>query len=238
MYTPLLMAAERKNQSMLSLNRNNEEARARELHYSSFLNPFKSNWKGESFLDVGAGTGWLVAEAVQSGTQIAVGIEPSSLNIQEARGRFPEISILEVTLEEYQTPQRFKHITAIMSLCHIGNLNQAFRKLLVLSDLGATIYAVVPDPDHFLRNRYGDQTVSAQKLDTGVWVTRTETPTGSRTEIVRNPNLFTGAAAKEGFILVTEKPMPPTEVLIQAAPRYASVTGPMTHLLVYQAPCM
>lgn len=231
-----IVTVEYDNSSMRSLNRNSErEAQAREAHYSSFLDPFKATWKGRSFLDVGAGTGWLVAEALQYGAQRAVGIEPSGVNLQAARDRFPGIDMVGVTLEEYQTQHRFSHITAVMSICHIVNLEEAFRKLLVLSYPEANIYAVVPDPNHFLQNRYGDQEVAAEEVDTGVWVTRTETPTGCRTEIIRDLDLYTLVAIREGFTLVAEKPMPPTETLIQTAPRYASIKNPMTHLLVYKA---
>ena len=219
---------------MWSINRQGKEARARELHYSSFLYPFKDKWNGGTFLDIGAGTGWLVAEASHGGTQRAIGIDPSKTNLLTARYRFPGITMVEATLEAYQTTESFNNIAAIMSLCHIGNLEEAFRKLLALSDPGATIYTVVPDPDHFLQNRYGDQEVTVQKLDNGVWVTKTETPTGPRAEIVRDPNLYTLTAVREGFVLIAEVPMPPTKILVRAVPRYAQVNGPMTHLQVYQ----
>lgn len=224
------------NSPMWSLNRYGEEAKAREMHFSGYLDQFKARWVDKKFLDIGAGTGWLVAEALQHGAKKSVGIEPSRASLGAARERFPEIELVEAILVEFQTPERFDHIAAIMSLCHMRNLEEAFRKLLALSDRGATIYTVVPNPDHFFQNRYGNQEVTVQKIEKGVWVTKTETPTGPRVEIVRDPNLYTRVATKEGFSLVAEKPMPPTETLVIAAPRYSTVNGPMTHLLVYQAP--
>lgn len=222
---------------MWSLNRYGTEAKAREMHYSGYLDQFKAGWVDKKFLDIGAGTGWLVAEALQLGAKKSVGIEPSRTSLGTARERFPEIELVEAILVEFQTPERFDHIAAIMSLCHMRNLREAFRKMLALSDQGgATIYIVVPNPDHFFQNRYGNQEVTVQKIEKGVWVTKTETPTGPRVEIVRDPNLYTRVATNEGFSLVAEKPMPPTNTLISAAPRYSTVNGPMTHLLVYQTP--
>lgn len=188
-----------------------------------YLEPYSHSWKEKAVLDIGAGTGWLVSRALQSGASRAVGVEPSLNNIAQGRADHPEIELVQSSLEEYDSHgQRFDEILAVMSFPHIADVDGAFKKLRSLANEGGEAIIVVPDYEYFKTPRH-DYAIELQPIDENQYAIAVTRPSGTLADIVRKTRVYQQSAESAGFELVEEREMKPTENQIARAPRYASV---------------
>lgn len=179
------------------------------------------NWQGRRVLDIGAGTGWALEEAKRQGAESAVGIEPSAQNVRLSRRLFPRIHMIPGTFEQYRTIQKFDRIMSVMSLPHIGDLSEAFRKVKhLLAEPAGEFVAIVPNYDYYRQKRHGYE-VQIEDLDSLSYVTSIKRPFGELVDIVRKEIAYVLAAEAAGLTLQSAEPMPPTEKLMAAEPKYA-----------------
>lgn len=215
-----------------------KEGRAESTRTGFFLehlDPYMKSWAGKSVLDIGAGTGWLVARAMEYGAKKVVGIEPSENNITQCMHDHPGVELVQTTLEEFDAKgQRFDEIIAVMSFPHIGDLEMAFQKIRTLMTKNAETLLVVPDYDYFNRTRH-DYSVEIHDIDDNSYITSVTRPYGNLVDIVRKTNLFELAAESAGLKLIKEVGMKPTENQMTKAPSYAEVKDQaLTRLLVFR----
>src|SRR3989338_10735949 len=211
-------------------------AEATRTHFFwEYLNPYSESWSGKEVLDIGAGTGWLVARALECGAIKAVGIEPSENNVAQGRQDHPDVELIQATLESFDGKnQQFDEIVAVMSFPHIADINAAFSKIRsLLKDSGEAII-IVPDYDYFQTPRHG-YSVEQQPIDEESYAIAITRPSGTLADIVRKTSAYQRAAESAGLELVDDKEMKPTANQIANAPTYATVKDKaLTRLLVFR----
>ena len=201
------------------------------VHFWEYLSSCSPSWLGKDLVDIGSGSGWLLDQAKQAGARHVVGIEPSRKNVELARRQYPHITTVLASLEEYSPSQNFDIAVAVMSLVHIGDLQEAFKKTHNLLNPRGEFQAIVPDFDYFRRPRH-DYEVSFEDIDADEYATMVKRPFGTLADIVRSIDRYRAVGNETGLRLVEDVPMPPTEKLMQTVPRYRGSAGkPMTHLL-------
>lgn len=203
------------------------------LHY---LKPYIATWADKSVLDIGAGTGWLLQEALDQGALVAVGIDPSSKNVHRGQELYPSCTLLQTTLEAMPTlPLQFDSIVSVMAFPHIADLDFAMKKLARITHTTSKLTIIVPDFNYY-RTSVPGRVVSIQELDEDSYVASVQRPDyGEIADIVRSTALHERAAKAAGFRLTDDIGMPPTEAQIVQTPRFAEYrTTPITRLLAFQ----
>lgn len=180
-------------------------------------------WEGRRVLDIGAGTGWAVEAARREGAVMSVGLEPSTRNLKLARQSFPGIKMLQGTLEDYGTMQKYDRILSIMSLPHIRNLKLAFQKIRhLLAEPAGDFVAIVPNYDYYRQRRH-DYEVQLEDLNSLEFVTKIKRNFGILTDLVRKEIAYVMAADETGLNLEAAEPMYPSEKLISEIPKYGNL---------------
>jgi 2-polyprenyl-3-methyl-5-hydroxy-6-metoxy-1,4-benzoquinol methylase len=210
---------------------------ARSEYFWHYLQPHVARWEEKAVLDIGAGTGWLVFEALKAGAELAVGIEPADTFIAQSQQDHPNIALEQVTLEEFDSKgQTFDIVVALMSFTHIEDPTGAFRKIgQSLLNPGGQVMIVVPDYDYYKtpRNNYPMELQELSAEEYAISITR---PTGIIADIVRTTAAYQRYAAEADLKLVAEEELPPTEKqLTDSYERYKAVVGkPLTRLLIFE----
>lgn len=203
--------------------------------FLEYLRPYLDSWKGKKVLDIGAGTGWLVKQAMEHGATGAVGIDPSAANIKQGLAEYPKIDLELSSFEEYEANgQKFDVIVGVMSFSHIKDVEAGFKKAAGMLESGGQIIIIVPDFDYNLTERFG-YTIKKQPIDESSYAVEITRPTGTIADIVRKTGVYENAAQAAGMRLVKELGMLPTEKQIASAPKYASVKDmAITRLLEFK----
>lgn len=199
------------------------------------LLPHIQNWQETSVLDIGAGSGWLLHEAKKLGAKTIIGIEPSVSNIQMGNKLYPEITLIESTLEQYQPDQTFKTIISIMAVPHIADLEIAFSRIAQLLDERGHVYLIAPDYAYFKQKRY-DYTIEIEERSPDEYVVLVTRPgdTGIMADIVRSNNMYINAAKKAGLYCEISDGLLPDEILIQQRPKYKEFAqDPICQLFIF-----
>lgn len=176
-------------------------------HFWNYLKRHSSSWKEKDVIDIGSGTGWLVDLVIKDGAKSAVGIEPSQRNCELARSAYPHANSINVSLEDYIPDQKFDVGLAIMSFVHIGNLEEAFKKISGFLNSQGELIVIVPDYNYFHapRNNYE---VDFEELDDEEYVTLIKRPHGTLADIVRTIGKYSQAAEACGMSLLEDIPIP------------------------------
>ena len=200
-----------------------------------YLEPYSKSWGGKTILDIGAGTGWLVARALEHGATKAVGVEPSASNVAQGKQDHPDVELLQATFESFDGKnQQFDEIVAVMSFPHIDDLGAAFSKIRSLLTADGEAIVIVPDYDYFQTPRHG-YSIEQQSIDEESYAIAVTRPSGTLADIVRKTSVYQRAAESAGLKLVEDKEMKPTENQIASAPKYATVKDKaLTRLLVFK----
>jgi trans-aconitate methyltransferase len=172
-------------------------------HFWGYINRLYPRFDGMSVLDIGSGTGWLLAEALKLGASAAVGIEPSHKSVESAREQHPEIMTVHTTLEEFRSEQLFNVAFAIMSFTHVQDVKAAFGKLAQLAAPNAEVAILVPDPDYY-RSPRKNYEVLYQGISPEEYVVQIKRPNGTIADIVRTPAFYNRAAEQQGFQLLQD----------------------------------
>lgn len=215
-----------------------KEGRAESTHtqfFWEYLEPYSKSWNGKTILDIGAGTGWLVARALKCGAAKAVGIEPSEKNVVQGKQDHPNVELVQTTFERFDGKNKqFDEIIAVMSFPHIADPGFAFSKIRSLLAASGEAIIIVPDYDYFQTPRHG-YSIEKQLIDEESYAITITRPSGTLADIVRKTSAYKRAAKLAGLELVEEKEMKPTENQIANSPKYASVKDKtITRLLVFK----
>lgn len=177
------------------------------VHFWNYLKRYSSSWKEKDVIDIGSGTGWLVDLVIKDGAKSAVGIEPSRRNYELARSLYPHVNSLNVSLEDYIPDRKFDVGLAVMSFVHIGNLEEAFKKISGFLNFHGELIAIVPDYDYFHapRNNY---VTFFEELDGDEYATLIKRPHGTLGDIVRTTKKYSRVVEGYGMSLLQDIPIP------------------------------
>lgn len=200
-------------------------------HFLKYLTPYIAGWRDKSVLEIGSGVGWLLDLARKKGARLMVGLEPSQKSVGLAGKYYPQVTTISSTLENFQTDQEFDVVVSVLSIGHIADLEFAFKKISELLRPSGELLIITTDYDYGKRPRYKYKIVY-EEIDEGSYVMAVYRPHGFISDIIRRVDKYQDAGGRFGLRLIKNTPMPPTEGLIKAMPRYNEMKNvPMTRLL-------
>jgi len=167
----------------------------------------------DSVLDVGCGTGAFTAR-LAARFKYTVGIDPSSLSIDQARASAPGIEFIVSSVEDYANSGRsFPIIVANMTMMNVPDIYHAMRAVAALCMRGGMFAFTITHPWFWpvywnYANaswfRYSDETFIESEFRTSTMRTGIVT-----THIHRPLEMYVDAAERAGFkITETREPMP------------------------------
>ena len=170
---------------------------------------------------------------LEEDARYAVGIEPSRRNCELARSLYPHVTSLNVSLEDYIPDQKFDVGFAVMSFVHIGDLDEALKKISGFLNSQGELIAIVSDYDYFhaQRNNYE---VTFEELDDEEYATLIKRPHGTLADIVRATEKYSRVAEKYGMSLLEDIPIPALQNTPAGEYTTENPSVIATHLLRFQ----
>jgi SAM-dependent methyltransferase len=203
-------------------------------NFWEYLKPLSLAWKGKDILEIGSGTGWLLELAVKLGVKSAMGMDPSRKSFHLGEKLYPDAQSLNMTFEKFESQKKYDNIVALLSLVNIRDMQIAFKKINFLLKPKGEFVAIVLDFDYYKKERFGYK-ITIEEINNDEYVAMVERPEIVTTSIVRTSKKYAEFANQSGLNLVEDKPLPPTELLMQKMPRYRAVAGiPMARLLRFK----
>jgi|GEM_PF-1959352 len=196
----------------------------------SYIKPYALGWNNKLLIDIGTGTGWLLNELEKLGVK-GVGIEPSHNNLQIASKLYPQIKIVETTLEDFSTVDKYDIVTAVLSFPHIGNLENAFLKINSLLFEHGQFLLIDPDYQYALDRPLDNYRTQYQHLNKSEFVVKVIRPQVIITDIIRKKEVYIETAKKTGFSVKEIKGIKPTQYLISKEPKYKNAVDMVIHNL-------
>jgi SAM-dependent methyltransferase len=173
-------------------------ASAREEYLWPFLAPLAERWRGRRVLDIGSGTGWLVARAASAGAAHAVGLEPSAELVAAARDRYPALDFTHAALEEFEPGENFDVALMVMVLSHVRDPGVAFRAVRRLLVPGGELHALI----EAYSNRPMRWETQRVRLAPEEAVILLDHPRGVLADLLRPASLYIAAAARARLALI------------------------------------
>jgi 2-polyprenyl-3-methyl-5-hydroxy-6-metoxy-1,4-benzoquinol methylase len=203
-------------------------------NFWEYLKPLVFAWKGKNILEIGSGTGWLLELAIKLGAKAVLGMDPSEKNFNLGEKLYPDAKLLNITFEEFSSQEKYDFIIALLSLVNIRDMGVAFKKIGSLLKPSGEFVAIVPDFDYYKKKRFGYK-ITLEEINSDEYVAMVERPEITTTSIVRTSRKYAQFATQSGLTLIEDKPLPPTELLMQKMPRYREIAGiPMARLLRFK----
>jgi SAM-dependent methyltransferase len=203
-------------------------------NFWEYLKPLASAWKGKAILDIGSGTGWLLDLALKLGAKSVLGVDPSKKNYELGLKMFPNIKLNNVVFEKFNSQEKYDIAIALLSLVNICDVKSAFEKTNNLLNPSGELIIIVPDYDYYKKSRFGYK-ISLETINQEEYVAMVERPEITTVSIVRTSNKYISLAKQSGFTFIEDKPLPPTELLMQRMPRYRGANGvPIARLLRFR----
>lgn len=203
----------------LSWVRHTKES-SRNVFFGEYLKRYVPTWKGKDVLDVGSGNGWLLSEVKEAGAKSVLGIEPSKNNVEGSKKQYPDVEVIQTTLEDFQVGSRkFDEIISIMSVPHIKSLGNAFEKVSELLNEDGEFLLVAPDFNYFRSDRRNYK-VEVEDLSPVEYVATITRSSGTLVDLVRKDELYIEAAKNAGLDLIEQVPMTPTEEYLKTNPDF------------------
>lgn len=193
-------------------------------NFWEYLKPLSVAWKGKDILEIGAGTGWLLELALGLGAKSVLGMDPSERNFELGKKLYPSTRLLNITFETFECKEKYDVIIALLSLVNILDMEVAFKKVNLLLKLSGEFIAIVPDYDYYKKSRFGYK-ITLEKINHDEYVAMVERPEITTVSIVRTTSKYVKFAAQSGLVLIEDRPLPPTELLMQKMPRYREMAG-------------
>lgn len=176
--------------------------------------------RGKRVLDIGSGQGSFFRLWLDLGAREIVGIEPSKKNIEISEKHFPNISVFNGTLEQFQSIGKFDTVMAIMVFEHLEDIEGALRKIKDLLAPTGQIYLVSMALEYTLSPDYYYK-METENLKDGSVIATIHRPEGVLRDFLRPVHVFLDAAESAGFRNIEHIPLLPTDTLCNDAPRYA-----------------
>lgn len=200
-----------------------------------YLKKYTVPWKNKNIIDIGAGTGWMTELIRATGAKSVIGIDPSKKNIKIAKKYYPNISILNTTLEEFIIKNQYDIAILNMSISHMKSLDNVFAKLKLLIRNNGEVFITIPDYDYFKKSKWENNLQLEQINNKEYVVSAKRTSGGIIADVVRKIDSYIIAAQHNNFLLLEKVAMPPTELLMQQINKYKEFKNqPITHLLRFK----
>ena len=194
------------------------------VNFWEYLKQLSLAWRGKNILEIGSGTGWLLELASKLGAKSVLGMDPSKKNFKLGRKLYPDAKLLNVTFEEFDGQKKYDIAIALLSLVNIRDMKATFKKINFLLKPSGEFIVIVPDYDYYKKSRFGYK-ITLEKVDYDEYVAMVERPEIVTISIIRTSEKYIKFATRSGFTLIENKPLPPTELLMQKMPRYRKVAG-------------
>jgi SAM-dependent methyltransferase len=180
---------------------------------------------GKSVIDIGSGVGQLCNFLKLRGALEIWGIEPSKRNIDKTKELYPEMKIVEGTLDNVNIDNKFDAAIMIYVLEHIMDIDSAFSKINTLLKHGSNLYLIIGDKEFNSLSKPGFE-VDVQELDSDTIVTRAILANEVMYNIYRNVSIVIDSAQRAGLELTKQ---------VDKIPDYWKQVSdePMLHLLVF-----
>lgn len=207
------------------------------LHYVESVHP---SWKGQTVLDIGAGSGWLMKYVKDNGAKEVVGFDPSFKNIDLAKNTFG-VNVELSSLGEFNPPYNnyFDVAIAIYVLTHVFDLDSAFNKISNLLKTDGELIIIVSEPGYAKREKPGIRRdyeyLENDKYNT--FVVRNYNETGVIADIVRNLDAYKDSANRSGLELVKTVGMIPSDHLANAYEKHKKLQDQkvvLSNLMVFK----
>lgn len=208
-----------------------EESPSR-VFFRTYIREYLGDLSGKSIVDIGCGTGHLVT--LFPNAKRFLGIEPSQTNVDVAHEKYPTLDIVKGTLEECDIHESFDVALAIMSFEHVRDLASGFRKVAGMLEPGAVLCLITFDFSYIQTPRFNHE-LTVLPVGEGEIVVKLKRDYGTLCDMARTPERICAEAKKAGFALKQSVPMPPTDALIAAKPKYEKFRGvPMNHMYIFE----
>jgi len=193
------------------------------LFLARHLLPFIGDVTGQSVLDIGSGTGWLVHLLGQRGATPLQGVEPSGYAKLAAR-HYPEATFHQLAFEDFEAPTAtFDVITLIMSTEVMVAVASALKKCAKLLKPKGRVVLCKGNYAYFLADKY-DYVITREEVIPGQEAyVKTERPTGYGTtiDVYRSTQRVVEIASQSGLAVHGKVlPFTPDAELIEAVARY------------------
>lgn len=187
--------------------------------FRTYLAGNPAAFAGKDVVDIGSGTGWLLDYMHKAGAKSVSGIDPARSNVLAAQQKYPHVRTLHVSLEEFSVGQQFDLVIAVMMFQHVAIVAEGLFKVSALLRPTGEFWLVVPDFTYARMPRFGyDITVEERAADE--YVVQVVRPSGTITDVIRQPSVYKEAAQKVGLTCYEEVPMKPTPALLATEPHY------------------
>ncbi|MBI4093505.1 class I SAM-dependent methyltransferase [Candidatus Kaiserbacteria bacterium] len=236
MNNPLERATNPKQYDAQDVDWGEEASSGRTAFFWSYLKPYVERWRGKDLLEIGSGTGWLANEAVRIGAKSVTALEPSNKNSDLAKRSFPDVNIIHTSFEDFDSEGRkYDSVVSVMSISHIKNISNTFRKIRALMHDGGECILVIPDYTYFQTPRHG-YAISKEVLSEREYAVSVTRPSGTIADVVRMRSLYVQHARDAGLDLIEAIPMKPVQEQIDQLPKYANVqASSIAHLFCFRA---
>lgn len=191
-----------------------------EAFFWRMLKEHRELWLDKSVLEVGSGTGWILASMMESGARSVLGLEPSVSQYTESTHRFPNTQVIQSAFEDFPTDQRFDLVVSHMSISHLADLGSFFRRTRLLLEPNGSVLITAPDPSYFLSPDMRGHLNILETIEGSV-VKRE----GGTADLVRPLEKYTEAGIKEGFQHVHTQEIKVDEGYMALDPRYRRLFG-------------
>jgi 2-polyprenyl-3-methyl-5-hydroxy-6-metoxy-1,4-benzoquinol methylase len=189
---------------------------------------------GLNVLDIGCGLGQLFPVLENNGAKKITGIEPSNRNFSYTKEHFPNHTIMQSTLQDYEIKSKFDVVLAIYVFEHIEDVNYAFLKIKNTLTTGGIFYLIVGDKDYSIKPRFNYE-IKVEDLDRETIVIKTKRKFGTLYDIFRPVEMYIKAGEKIGFSLLKHIPIKPNKDTVLFLPQYQEFLNDTTgHLLIFQ----
>ncbi len=197
--------------------------------YLEFLQPTLKTVDNLNVLDIGCGQGWLCEEIAQHGGK-PLGLDPSAKNIKLARATYPELSFVELSLQDFERTKQFDVSLAIMVLEHFQDIDKTFAQVAETLKPEGQFVTIVGDftkfttsDRHPLEKEVINHDEIAIRVDYGLRA-------GVMCDIMRTHERHIAAAKQAGLTLAKHTPITPPP----GHPRYEAFKDrPIFHLLEF-----
>jgi SAM-dependent methyltransferase len=175
----------------------------REAHIWEYVAPLAETWCGRRIIDIGSGTGWLVARAASAGAAHVVGVEPSAELVAVARNRYPAYEFHEAALEDFEADEAFDVALLVMVLSHFRSPDTAFRAVRRLLTPTGEIQVLM---DVYSA---GPRKWEKQRVDLGPdeAVILLDHPLGALADVLRSGSSYVEAAVRERLAVIQRVPL-------------------------------
>ncbi len=189
----------------------------------------------KTVIDIGCGTGSLTPLLRSLNAKRMVGIEPSVQNVTSARTHYPDMEVINSTLDGVIVEGKFDVAVCVMVFEHIEDTKSAFAKIHTFLRPNGTLYLIVANRDYYLAPRFGYD-IRATEVGDDTTVVRITRPTGTICDLVRPVGKYITDAKSANFVAQEPIPLLPTAELIKSLPKYALYKEtPISYLLILNA---